>query len=136
MLCDFVSHYHKRKEVILKALPDDWEYWRTISDEERETSLNLFTTWELSLEQISGATEATESARWIWCGSLVVGLCSYPRSQGTRSIIAVVHQEKKAYEESRGIVPTDNPLILIRRTDSSQIFNQDLIKLPPLTKWI
>ena len=53
-LCDFVSHYHKRKEVILKAIPDEWEYRRFISDEENETSLKIFTTWELSFEQING----------------------------------------------------------------------------------
>lgn len=56
-LCDFVSHYHKRKEVILKAIPDEWEYRRVISDEEKETSLNIFTTWELSFEQINGHEE-------------------------------------------------------------------------------
>ena len=56
-LCDFVSHYHKRKEVILKEIPDEWEYRRITSDEEKETSLNIFTTWELSFEQISGHEE-------------------------------------------------------------------------------
>lgn len=54
-LCDFISHYHKRKEVILKAIPDEWEYRRTIGDdEEKETNLRIFTTWELSFEQITG----------------------------------------------------------------------------------
>ena len=56
-LRNFVSHYHKRKEVILNEIPDEWEYRRTISDEEKETSLKIFTTWELSFEQIIGCEE-------------------------------------------------------------------------------
>ena len=56
-LRDFVSHYHRRKEVILKAIPDEWEYRRTIGDEQKETNLRIFTTWELSFEQISGREE-------------------------------------------------------------------------------
>ena len=53
-LRDFISHYHKRKEVILQAIPDEWEYRKVINDEEKETNLRIFTTWELSFEQING----------------------------------------------------------------------------------
>ena len=56
-LSEFVSHYHKRREVILKAIPDEWEYRKSVSDGEKETSLSIFTTWELSFEQISGCEE-------------------------------------------------------------------------------
>ena len=50
-LCDFISRYHKRKEAILKEIPDEWEY-RSSSDKEKETYRKVFTTWELSFEQI------------------------------------------------------------------------------------
>ena len=53
-LRDFISHYHKRKEAIWQAIPDEWEYRRVINDEEKETNLRIFTTWELSFEQING----------------------------------------------------------------------------------
>ena len=53
-LKDFIQHYHDRKEVVLQEIPDEWEYSRTIDDEQRETRLRIFTTWELSFKQIRG----------------------------------------------------------------------------------
>lgn len=59
-LRDFISHYRRRKEFILKAIPEEWEYRRIVNDEEKETNLRIFTTWELSFEQISGNDEEKE----------------------------------------------------------------------------
>ena len=53
-LKEFIQHYHDRKEVVLQEIPDEWEYSRTIDDEQRETRLRIFTTWELSFKQIRG----------------------------------------------------------------------------------
>ena len=53
-LKEFIQHYHDRKEVILQEIPEEWEYSRTIDDEQKETRLRIFTTWELSFKQISG----------------------------------------------------------------------------------
>jgi hypothetical protein len=52
-LGDFISHYLKRKDRVLKEIPDEWEY-------RKETSLSIFTTWELSFEQIGGDDEERE----------------------------------------------------------------------------
>ena len=53
-LKEFIQHYHDRKEVVLREIPDEWEYSRAINDEQMETRLRIFTTWELSFNQISG----------------------------------------------------------------------------------
>ena len=53
-LKEFIQHYHDRKKVVLQEIPDEWEYRRAIDDEQRETRLRIFTTWELSFKQISG----------------------------------------------------------------------------------
>ena len=53
-LCDYVASYHKCKEHILKETPDVWEYRSIINDKERETRLNIFTTWQLSFNLVSG----------------------------------------------------------------------------------
>jgi tetratricopeptide (TPR) repeat protein len=60
-LKDFILHYNKRKELVLREVPDEWEYRRVLKDAERETFLSVFTTWELSFEQISGNSEEKES---------------------------------------------------------------------------
>ena len=57
-LKDFIPEYKRRKEVILKEIPREWVYRKTI--QERETTLSIFTTWELSFEQISGNDEERE----------------------------------------------------------------------------
>ena len=51
-LKEFIQHYHDRKEIVLQEIPDEWEYSRTIDDEQMETRLRIFTTWELSFKQI------------------------------------------------------------------------------------
>ena len=51
---EFISHYTKRKAKILQEIPHEWEYQRVVGSETQEKPLNIFTTWELSFEQISG----------------------------------------------------------------------------------
>lgn len=53
-LKDFISHYNKRKEIVLREVPEQWEYRKNTTDAERETLLSVFTTWELSFEQVRG----------------------------------------------------------------------------------
>ena len=52
-LCDYVASYRKYKEHILKETPDVWEYRKITNNKEREIALNIFTTWQLSFDQIS-----------------------------------------------------------------------------------
>ena len=52
-LKDFITRYEERKRSIFSETPDQWEYRRSINEEPGEY-LNVFTTWELSFEQLSG----------------------------------------------------------------------------------
>ena len=49
-LKEFTRHYNERREIVLKEIPDEWEY-------RKETTLSIFATWELSFEQITGDNE-------------------------------------------------------------------------------
>ena len=60
-LKEFIRHYDNRKEIVLQEIPDEWEYSRAIDDEEKETRLRIFTTWELSFKQISGSEHEVEN---------------------------------------------------------------------------
>ena len=52
----FIDHYNMRREKVLKETPSTlWEYRRKLNDVEEETSLSVFTTWEMSFEQIDKA---------------------------------------------------------------------------------
>jgi tetratricopeptide (TPR) repeat protein len=52
-LDQFMGHYDAKKERILKHTPQLSQYRRKLnSSAEKETSLNVFTTWELSFQQL------------------------------------------------------------------------------------
>ncbi|KAI9774485.1 MAG: hypothetical protein M1839_001718 [Geoglossum umbratile] len=46
------KNYDKRKEVVLKHTPLHWEYRKRLGEDEDETLLSVFTTWELSIQQL------------------------------------------------------------------------------------
>ncbi|KAI0854761.1 hypothetical protein F4860DRAFT_85259 [Xylaria cubensis] len=48
---EFIQHYQKRREKVLKHIPDVWDYHRTVDGQEEETPISVFGTWELSLQQ-------------------------------------------------------------------------------------
>ena len=51
-LSEFMDHYKRRREVILKNTPQLSKYRKKLNNTEEETSLNVFTTWELSFQQL------------------------------------------------------------------------------------
>ena len=50
-LSDFMKYYREKKDEILKNTPPLSQYRKKLGDDERETSLNVFSTWELSFQQ-------------------------------------------------------------------------------------
>lgn len=48
---EFLDHYKNRKEKILKHVPSVWDYQRSLGEEDDETPLSVFTTWEMSFLQ-------------------------------------------------------------------------------------
>ena len=54
---DFLDHYEKRKKVVLGYTPPLFQYRkRTGNTAETEVSLDVFTTWELSFQQLESQT--------------------------------------------------------------------------------
>lgn len=54
-ITQFVQRYEQSKEALMKFVPNSplWEYRRCLDDAERESSLSVFTTWEMSFRQIA-----------------------------------------------------------------------------------
>ncbi|KAI1125521.1 hypothetical protein F5Y10DRAFT_8367 [Nemania abortiva] len=48
---EFIEHYQKRREKVLKHIPNVWDYHRIVDGQEDETPVSVFGTWELSLQQ-------------------------------------------------------------------------------------
>jgi tetratricopeptide (TPR) repeat protein len=58
-LCLYMEHYTERKEKVLREIPDLWDYKRRLNiDSEVMTRLTVFTTWELSVQLITGTPTA------------------------------------------------------------------------------
>lgn len=60
----YLIHYSDRKEKVPKDIPVLWEYRRQLKiDSEVETKLTVFTTWELSLELVTGSLTTKKRQR-------------------------------------------------------------------------
>lgn len=56
-LDQFMDHFNRRREVVLKETPNLWDYRRKKDETEAEQSMTVATTWELSFEQITEDNE-------------------------------------------------------------------------------
>ena len=48
----FMDHYNERRVAVLKHTPELWEYRKSLRDAVEESSINVFTTWEMSFQYI------------------------------------------------------------------------------------
>ena len=60
-LSDFKKSYEKKREEILKNMPPLSKYRKKQDDSEQETSLNLFTIWELFFQQLESQASENDS---------------------------------------------------------------------------
>jgi hypothetical protein len=56
----FVAEYERRKQSVMQETPQFWQYRRMLPGKEKETSLSLLTTWEMSLQLLGVGEEAAE----------------------------------------------------------------------------
>lgn len=59
-LCEFMSHYKRRRKMVLEHTPQLSQYRKKLGNTEKETSLNVFTTWELSFQQLQSQSSKNE----------------------------------------------------------------------------
>ena len=51
-LHDFMSHYDRQRKAVLQQTHQMTQYRRKLNDEDKETALTVFTTWELSFQHL------------------------------------------------------------------------------------
>ena len=56
-LAQFIDHFKIRKEVIMSYIPSGWPYQRAHDDQQRVSDLCVFTTWELSLDELGSSVD-------------------------------------------------------------------------------
>jgi tetratricopeptide (TPR) repeat protein len=60
---DFLREYELRKDIVMKASPTLSEYRRSQGSIKNRNTLSVFTTWEMSLEQLLGSVEHPDGIR-------------------------------------------------------------------------
>ena len=48
----FMDHFHERREAVLNHIPELWEYKKRLGDAIDDSALSVFTTWEMSFQQV------------------------------------------------------------------------------------
>jgi len=61
----FVSEYEKRKKSVMQETPPFWPYRRMFPGKEKESSLSLLTTWEMSIPLLGVGEQGAESEKVI-----------------------------------------------------------------------
>jgi tetratricopeptide (TPR) repeat protein len=61
-LSQFTAHYKRRRQAVLKEIPDEWEY-RNFQTPGNEQLLSAFTTWETSLDLIKGTSKKEDEQK-------------------------------------------------------------------------
>ena len=61
----FARHYDERREVVFKHTLLLWEYRKRLGDDKDKTLLSVFTTWELSFQQIGKNKEQAMMATFL-----------------------------------------------------------------------
>ncbi|KAK0515354.1 hypothetical protein JMJ35_002733 [Cladonia borealis] len=56
-LARFIDHFETRKEAIMKYIPSGWPYQRAQDDQQCVSDLCVFTTWELSLNELRSSVD-------------------------------------------------------------------------------
>ena len=57
-LARFTDHFETRKDMIMNYIPSGWPYQRAHDDQQCVSDLCVFTTWELSLDELGSSVDA------------------------------------------------------------------------------
>ena len=57
-LAQFIDHFEVRKEVIMNYIPSGWPYQRAHDGQHCVSDLGVFTTWELSLDELGSLVDS------------------------------------------------------------------------------
>jgi hypothetical protein len=99
LLGEFLDHFERRKDIILKETPQMSQYRRRLNKSERETSLSVFTTWELSFQQLQD--EDTEGLIWqIFLRCLRSSTIKiFPRASSKRIVMVIIMKQIQSQVE-------------------------------------
>jgi tetratricopeptide (TPR) repeat protein len=127
LLGEFLDHFERRKDIILKETAQMSQYRRRLNKSERETSLSVFTTWELSFQQLED--EDTERVNMADILTLFAFFDCKDISEGLFKAYCDGDSHEAGTEPSRGASDpetSDNNLDPTRNTPPSDMLNENV----------
>ena len=123
-LCKFLDHYKRRKKIILENTPQLSQYRKRLGDAEEETSLNVFTTWELPFQQLrSEAPENNVEAK------LLTLLAFFDEKDISEQLFAGFSTNQEQISESAKLLTWLNTFSNVEGQWDSDLFEDVLIRL-------
>ena len=98
-LCEFMKVYKEQREAILTNTPPLSQYRRKLGNAEKETSLNVFTTWELSFQQLQSQASANEVE-----AKLLTLFAFFDNKDISEQLLAEFNADTKEEFESAGLL--------------------------------
>jgi tetratricopeptide (TPR) repeat protein len=127
LLGEFLDHFERRKDIVLKETPQMSQYRRRLNKSERETSLSVFTTWELSFQQLED--EDTEGVNMADILTLLAFFDCRDISEGLLKAYCDGDSHEAGTEssgETSDPETSDNNLDCMRNTLPSDILNENV----------
>ncbi len=123
-LCEFMDHYKRRKKTILENTPQLSQYRKRLGNAEEEKSLNVFTTWELSFQQLrSEAPENNVEAK------LLTLLAFFDEKDISEQLFAGFSTNQEQISESTKLLLWLNAFSNVEGQWDSDFFQDVLIRL-------
>ncbi len=123
-LCEFMDHYKRRKRIILENTPQLSQYRKRLGNAEEETSLSVFTTWELSFRQLqSEASEDGVEAK------LLTLMAYFNEKDISEQLFAGFKANQKRLLESTKLLIWLNAFSSVEGQWNSDLFGDVLIRL-------
>ena len=123
-LGEFMDNYKHRKRKILETTPQLSQYRKKVGNTDEETSLNVFTTWELSFQQLqSGITENNVEAKFLTL------LAYFDEKDISEQLFAVFSTNKEQISETAQLLMWLNAFSNVEGQWDSDLFEDVLIRL-------
>ena len=124
-LCEFMDHYKRRKRSILENTPQLSQYRKRLGNGEEETSLNVFTTWELSFQELQSEVSLEDNVK----AKLLTLLAFFDEKDISEQLFAVFSTNQEPMSETAKLLMWLNSFRNVEGQWDSSLFEDALIRL-------
>ena len=123
-LCEFMDHYKRRKKMILESIPQLSHYRKRLGNAEEETSLSVFTTWELSFQQLQSELSENDAE-----AKLLTLLAFFDEKDISEQLLSEFSADCEQISDSAKLLTWLNAFRSVESQWNSDLFEDSLLRL-------